>query len=224
MPESSGSDQSTRNEVAPPLVTSKPVQRTGYAVLAASGLVLATAFGGIAELAQPDSAAKGELASSPDSGPPRGGHGAPGKPDGDRTRTIDGVAVAEAMPGKSTSAARSRTSSPSTIVTFGPNGQPTTTTIAPHSSSERSSRHDDGSGHSSTGPGSSDPGGDTGTTDPGNTDTSSPSDSTSPTGSDDPTETEPSTPTETTRPTGSSSSATSNDQSSGPSGGPNTAP
>jgi hypothetical protein len=119
-----GSGSSPRGETAPPITPSEKVQRSGYAMLAVSGLVVATAFGAVAELA-------GSGFTEASSGPPPAqgtapsggsqlipGNGVPGT----GTMTITGVAEAGTLPSSS---------APTTVVTIGPDGTPTTTVLPP---------------------------------------------------------------------------------------------
>lgn len=112
----SGSRSGQRTEVAPPRDPSSRVKRNGYVLLAASGVVLATAFGGLAELASPSTSAGGDLKSgnsNSSSGPQLiPGSAVPG------TMTISGVAQADP------------TTSPTAVVTVSPDGT-TVVTILP---------------------------------------------------------------------------------------------
>src|SRR5699024_3064386 len=116
MPQSSHPDAESHSQLAPPRIAGRPVQRTGYIILAASGLLLATAFGGIAHFAAPagDVPNSGLAAHSGDSGTPQEGS-ATESTGGETTRTIKGEAVAE-----STSRDSADTSSTA------PTGEPTT--------------------------------------------------------------------------------------------------
>lgn len=112
----SGSRSGQRTEVAPPRDPSSRAKRNGYVLLAASGVVLATAFGGLAELASPSTSASGDLKSgnsNSSSGPQLiPGSAVPG------TMTISGVAQADP------------TTSPTAVVTVSPDGT-TVVTILP---------------------------------------------------------------------------------------------
>lgn len=118
-----------RAEVAPPREATSKLYRTGYVALAASGLLLATAFGAIAQVAGPGgntpnaSGAAGVRSadrSSPESGPML----VPGQAIPGETRIlIDGVAVTGTLPPSTTS--------PTTVVSTGPDGRTTTTVITP---------------------------------------------------------------------------------------------
>lgn len=112
----SGSRSGQRTEVAPPRDPSSRVKRNGYVLLAASGVVLATAFGGLAELASPSTSASGDLKggnSNSSSGPQLiPGSAVPG------TMTVSGVAQADP------------TTSPTAVVTVSPDGT-TVVTILP---------------------------------------------------------------------------------------------
>ncbi|MGA6168399.1 hypothetical protein [Amycolatopsis magusensis] len=119
MPQSPGSSPSRPAVVAPPREPGGRLHRTGYVILAASGLALATAFGAIAQFSSPSSA---------DGVPPAlqaGPGGGPGAlvppPVNQDPVLVSGVPV----PGTSPSAA------PTTIVTTGPDGVPTTTVVTP---------------------------------------------------------------------------------------------
>jgi hypothetical protein len=98
------------------------MRRSGYILLAVSGVVLATAFGGLAELASPSSSnAEGDIRggnSNSSSGPQLiPGNPLPG------TMTVSGVAMPDA------------TTSPRAVVTVGPDGRPVVTILpAPGSS------------------------------------------------------------------------------------------
>src|SRR5699024_9422813 len=96
MPQSPEPDSEPRREVAPPRITRRPVQRTGYIVLAASGLVLATAFAGIAQLAAPAGDGPGSqlTAHAEGSGTPQGA-GSSETSDFETTRTVEGEALTE---------------------------------------------------------------------------------------------------------------------------------
>jgi hypothetical protein len=111
----SGSRSGQRTEVAPPRDPASRAKRNGYVLLAASGVVLATAFGGIAQLASSSSSAsdlKGGNSNSA-SGPQLiPGSAVPG------TMTVSGVA----QPDPSTS--------PTAVVSVGPDGT-TVVTILP---------------------------------------------------------------------------------------------
>ena len=56
MPRPDGSDSSTRISVAPPKTTGGRLNRSGYLILGVAGLVVATAFAAVAELAGPGGA------------------------------------------------------------------------------------------------------------------------------------------------------------------------
>ncbi|MBN6033429.1 hypothetical protein [Amycolatopsis sp. 195334CR] len=119
MPQSPGSPPSQPAVVAPPREPGGRLHRTGYVILAASGLALATAFGAVAQFSSPSSAddAPPALQANPGGGP---GALVPGQPQPGPVM-VSGVPV----PGTSPSAA------PTTIVTTGPDGVPTTTVVTP---------------------------------------------------------------------------------------------
>lgn len=126
MPNSPGSQP--RSEVAPPPESTARGQRTGYLALAASGVVLATAFGTVAQFLDPGSTAVDTVATAPTSHDGNTGSGGtelvPGQAvPGETTVVIDGVAVTGTLPPSATS--------PTTVVSTGPDGKTTTTVITP---------------------------------------------------------------------------------------------
>lgn len=117
-----GSGSSPRGETKPPTAPTEKFQRSGYAMLAVSGLVVATAFAGVAELV---GGGVSEAGGPPAQGTaPAGGaqlipgNGVPGTD----TMTVTGVAEAGELPS---------TSAPTTVVSVGPDGTPTTTVLPP---------------------------------------------------------------------------------------------
>jgi hypothetical protein len=105
----SGARSGQRIEVAPPRDSSARAHRSGYILLAASGVVLATAFGGLAELTA-SSGTPGIQSGNSNSGAQL----VPGTPTpGQETITVSG----DAQPASSTT-----TTAPST----GPDGKPST--------------------------------------------------------------------------------------------------
>ena len=111
----SGSRSSQRAEVAPPRDSSSRAKRNGYVLLAVSGVVLATAFGGLAQLSSSTDSASGDIkggnansASGPQLIP---GNPVPG------TTTVNGTA----QPDPATS--------PTAVVTVGPDGTPVVTIL-----------------------------------------------------------------------------------------------
>lgn len=111
-----------RASLAPPRESNGLSQRTGYAVLAASGLVVATAFAVVAQLAGPGTAS--DIAGPHGNGQgttPEGqviqGNGVPGGP-----MTIPGAgAPGEVRP----------FAAPTTVISVGPDGRVTTTVLLP---------------------------------------------------------------------------------------------
>lgn len=112
----SGSRSSQRAEVAPPRDSSSRSKRNGYVLLAVSGVVLATAFGGLAQLSSSSTnTASGDFpggnansASGPQLIP---GNPVPG------TTTVNGTA----QPDPATS--------PTAVVSVGPDGKPVVTIL-----------------------------------------------------------------------------------------------
>lgn len=120
----SGSRPDQRAELSPPRDPSSRVKRSGYVLLAASGVVLATAFGGIAQLASPSStSASGDIkagnansSASPELIP---GNAVPG------TMTVSGAAQADPS------------TSPTAVVSVGPDGTPVVTLVPAPGSNQR---------------------------------------------------------------------------------------
>ncbi|TVT42308.1 hypothetical protein FNH05_22475, partial [Amycolatopsis rhizosphaerae] len=119
----SGSRPGRRTEVAPPRDSASRAKRNGYALLAMSGVVLATAFGGLAELAAPTTqSANGGITSgnSTSSGPEMiPGSAVPGQ------TTVTGTP----LPGTTAS------TTPTAVVHVGKDGRTTVTLVPPPGSS-----------------------------------------------------------------------------------------
>ncbi|ASR34716.1 hypothetical protein BAY61_06685 [Prauserella marina] len=150
-----------RAEVAPPREStgSGKLQRTGYLALAASGLVLATAFGAVAQITGGTGEAESRTTAN-DSYDQGGRQLVPGQAvPGETTVMIDGVAVTGTLPPSTTS--------PTTVVRVGPDGHSTTTVVTPSRSSSSSSSSQSRSDSHTPGPtGSSSELPPTSTTDP----------------------------------------------------------
>lgn len=123
MPRPDGSVESPRGSVAPPREPNGLMQRTGYIVLAVSGLLVATAFAALAELAGPGTGtgASGPGLGGGGQGTPNGvevvqGHGVPGGP-----ITVPGAGVP----------ARTSSATPTTVVRVGADGHRTTSVLPP---------------------------------------------------------------------------------------------
>ncbi|PRX48347.1 hypothetical protein B0I33_104163 [Prauserella shujinwangii] len=171
-----------RAEVAPPRESAGTFQRTGYLALAVSGLLLATAFGAIAQVAGPSETVEAggdgaTVRNGAASGQQGGPQLVPGQAiPGETTILVDGVAVTGTLPPSTTA--------PTTVVSKGPDGQTTTTVITPSATGTTP-----GSGRSDHTPS---PGGggrpvDPGTSIPGTTSTQQPTTTTPPdTGSSTP--------------------------------------
>ncbi|MFF5990139.1 hypothetical protein [Prauserella flavalba] len=127
-----------RAEVAPPRESTGKLQRTGYIALAASGLVLATAFGAVAQVMggtsdSPDAVDRTASQSTGNSGGNGGPELVPGQAIPGQTQImVDGVAVTGTLP--------PATTSPTTVVSVGPDGMTTTTVITPTRSSSSNTR------------------------------------------------------------------------------------
>ncbi|SFH34884.1 hypothetical protein SAMN04489731_103632 [Amycolatopsis regifaucium] len=125
MPRPDGSDPSARVSVAPPRGATGKLNRSGYAVLGVSGLVVATAFAAIAELAGP-----GVSATAGGTGIPGGQHTSPAG-----IQLVPGNAVpggpmtvsGEPIPGAPTSS----TPPPTTVTSVGADGKETTRVVTP---------------------------------------------------------------------------------------------
>ena len=122
MPRPDGSDSSTRVSVAPPREPQGLMQRAGFAVLAVGGVVVATAFAAIAELASPG-AGIGASGTGPGGGQGTTpgieilqGSGVPGAP-----MTVPGSGA----PGDPTS------TTPTTVASTGADGKTTTSVLPP---------------------------------------------------------------------------------------------
>ncbi|MDT7727823.1 MAG: hypothetical protein QOI21_4399 [Actinomycetota bacterium] len=117
-----GSDSSPRVSVAPPREPQGLMQRAGFAVLAVSGVVVATAFAAIAELASPGA-----------------GIGASGTGPGGGQGTTPGIEVLQGsgVPGApmtvpgSGAPADSTSATPTTVASTGADGKTTTSVLPP---------------------------------------------------------------------------------------------
>ncbi|WP_199430357.1 hypothetical protein [Qaidamihabitans albus] len=138
-----------RAEVAPPRESAARFQRVGYIALAASGLLLATAFGAIAQVAGPgDPENEGRVPTqhAGNAGPNGGPQLVPGQAiPGETTIMIDGVAVTGTLP--------TTTTAPTTVVSTGPDGQRTTTVLTPSETTNNNPGRSTGPGTRPGGPG-----------------------------------------------------------------------
>ena len=110
---------------APPKGASGRLSRSGYAILGVSGLVVATAFAAVAELAGPGSVT--DTATNTTSG------GGPGGLQGSSQVVLPGNAVPGGpmtVPGSPTPG-QTAPPTPTTVVAVGPDGKPTTSVITP---------------------------------------------------------------------------------------------
>lgn len=99
---------------APPPATRSSAGRSGFTVLAASGIVLATAFAAIATLASAKNNAQGQYPEAPAAATP----------------TSDGPAVTSTAPGPRPTG-KPGEPAPTTVVVTGADGHRTTTTLPP---------------------------------------------------------------------------------------------
>lgn len=117
-----GSRSSRRTEVSPPRDSAARSQRSGYALLAVSGVVLVTAFAGLASFIAPGDSARASIPSGPNSS--SGAQLIPGEAaPGQAPVTVDGVALPEG----------SRTA----VVTTNPDGTQVVTLLPPEGSGEK---------------------------------------------------------------------------------------
>lgn len=111
-----------RAEAAPPRESGARLHRTGFLLLAASGLVLTTGFAAVAQISSPNAESSATAPQRGPGGPLRiPGNAQPGQ----GSVTING----EAVPGDPN--APSSSASPTTVVTIGTDGHPTTTILPP---------------------------------------------------------------------------------------------
>lgn len=139
-----GSAEDTRVLIAPPpTIGDSKSRRTGYLALIASGLITATAFAGIADLARvtmrtADSGQEiQEFEREPSIAPP-GAELVPGQANpGQDSIEVSGAASADGLPTTTTTMVSPEVTTPTTVVTTHPDGTTTTTVILPPDSTHR---------------------------------------------------------------------------------------
>lgn len=139
-----GSAEDTRVIVAPPpTIGDSRSRRTGYLALIASGLITATAFAGIADLARDtmrtaDSPQEIQEYEREPSGAPPGAELVPGQANpGQNSIEVSGAASADGLPATTTTTVSPNVTTPTTVVVTHPDGTTTTTVILPPDSTHR---------------------------------------------------------------------------------------